>query len=55
MAFQADGNLVIYYNRVAIWNTATGAGAGRWLWFSNIAPYMYIVTFAGDLGWESNI
>jgi hypothetical protein len=53
LAFQADGNLVVYYNRVAIWNAGTGAGHGKALWFQNVPPYLYILNAAGGYAWQS--
>jgi hypothetical protein len=52
MAFQKDGNLVIYYNRAPIWYTGTGAGIGYLLQFQTDSPYMYLLNKAGGVAWE---
>jgi hypothetical protein len=53
LAFQKDGNFVIYFNRVPIWYTSTGANIGQFLYVQNQVPYMYIVNSAGGIAWET--
>jgi hypothetical protein len=53
LMYQADGNFVLYYNRVPIWYTGTGAGIGKALWMQNVVPYMYVLNSAGTQAWHT--
>ena len=53
LAFQGDGNLVLYNNGSAYWASGSGGNANATLTVSATAPYLVITNTSGQVVWSS--